>query len=75
MNEQIRVNCKYCLPCGICERKSSFDETIMCNQFQAIELKPQRKTCMNCLNKGIAMKDYPCNECKYGSNWREQYHE
>ena len=68
----LNANCKYCLPCGICELRSSFDKKELCNQFKSIGIK---KTCINCLNKGIAMKDFPCKECIDGSKWRPLYNE
>lgn len=72
----MKVNCEYCLPCGICKFKSTFDKQVLCNEFERITLKlDQKKTCMNCLNKGIAKKDFPCNECEECSKWRAQYNE
>ena len=70
------VNCKNCLPCGICERFSTFDETIYCVKSIGIVIdNPKRKNCMNCLNSGRAMKDFPCKECVDCSNWREKYND
>ena len=43
----LKVNCKYCLPCGICEFKSGFDRQILCNEFEAITFKLQNKEAQN----------------------------
>lgn len=69
MSKYYVENCKHCLPCGICELKSSFDKTVLCNQVQPIE----RKTCMNCLNRETPLEDFPCIDCENASNWRRKY--
>lgn len=48
---------------------------IIVNSIPYDEKPKIRKSCMNCLNKGIAMKDYPCKDCIDCSNWREPYHD
>lgn len=35
----MKVNCKYCLPCGICELRSSFERKELCNEFEALNFK------------------------------------
>lgn len=67
----MRVRCDYCLPCGICKFKSTFDKQVLCNVFEEITSKlDHSKTCINCLNKHIPMSQFPCKECDDKSKWR-----